>query len=98
MAFFGDHYNTDVNASAMAKTTLAQKWHSFAVIEELAQVDPRLRENLPADHIDTSRLWGPSYFYEEQEGQRVKSLLVGEVCRVARYAVPYMRSISLLMP
>lgn len=67
-------------------------------MEELAQVDPRLREDLPEDHIDTTRVWGSHYFYEECNGVRLRSYFAGEACKVARYAVPYMRSISLLLP
>jgi len=65
VAFFGDHYLSDVSSSAKCSKSEGVIWHAIAVIEELALIDPTLDMGIPADHVLTTSKWGSNYFYEE---------------------------------
>lgn len=53
----------------------------------------------PADHVLTSEKWGPSYFFESiDNSDKVHvNYFVGEVAKVARYALPYVKNIELML-
>ena len=53
----------------------------------------------PADHVLTSEKWGPSYFFESiDNSEKVHvNYFVGEVAKVARYALPYVKNIELML-
>lgn len=96
IAFFGDHYMSDVHSSALGNTDQVT-WESFAVIEELANYDGRFRQGSKPDNVMTENYWGPDYFFEFVNGKRMRNLFVTEAARVSRYAVPFMKNIALLM-
>jgi hypothetical protein len=96
IAFFGDHYMSDVDASALAKSDQAT-WEAIAVIEELANYDCSLWQGSEPDNVMTQNYWGPDYFFELTNGKRLKNFFVNEAAKVSRYAIPFMKSITLLM-
>ena len=87
---------SDVHASALGKTDQAT-WEAFAVIEELANYDRRLWQGSEPDNVMTLNYWGPDYFFELVNGKRMKNFFVTEAAQVSRYAIPFMKSITLLM-
>lgn len=103
VAYFGDHYWSDVlyggsflpPARDQQSTT---KWDSIAVMEELYyEHDPASRrvfypQSTSPSLIDTRPFWGPNYFLD---GSR-RNYFVAEAERVARYAIPFARTIQLL--
>jgi hypothetical protein len=86
--YFGDHYMSDVHFSAQVP-----RWQSIAVIEELGYEDSRLDDGIDPDSVNCSSKWG-DYFLSESGH---KNYFVSEVARVARYALPYVRNINLMM-
>lgn len=95
IAFFGDHYMSDVHAAAKSKQVPGVSWDAFAVIEELAQHDERLLQGQAKDWVDTRDKWGANYFLEQTALGLKRNYFVAEACKVARYALPYMRNIAL---
>ena len=104
VAYFGDHYWSDAYHSASFQwrsldSDIPQKWDSIAVIEELFYEHDKLTRSqlYPAgaspNLIDTRPFWGPSYFIKG--GKR--NYFVSEVAGVARYAIPFVRNLNLLM-
>ncbi len=64
MCFFGDHYLSDVWASATCLSQNSVKWDAIAVIEELAYFDKRLEMGHDPQAINTEAFWGPNYFID----------------------------------
>lgn len=64
IAFFGDHYASDVYASATCASSDKVKWDAIAVIEELAVFDRRLEMGCDFERISTYEYWGPNYFFD----------------------------------
>jgi len=54
VAYFGDHYLSDVNSSASCQNSPSVTWNSIAVIEEIGLIDPSLDMGRPADHVLTT--------------------------------------------
>ena len=79
---------SDVHFSAQNKG-----WDSLAVVEELATFDRQLDGGIDPCAVDTSEKWG-AYFVHEC-GRR--NFFVGEIAKVARYALPYVRNIGMMI-
>lgn len=87
---------SDVFCAAGCSTSSSVKWDSIAVIEELSLFDKRLEvEN--ESRIDFCQHWGPNYFVDMAGVQPMRNFFVLEAAKVARYAVPFVRNIELIM-
>ena len=102
VAYLGDHYWSDVEASAKFKFKeggVTTMWDGIAVIEELYyEQEPHQRQHLlPVGNnphlVDTRPYWGPSYFLEGTK----RNYFVAEVEKVSRYAIPFVRNLKLLL-
>lgn len=99
VCYFGDHFWSDVHASATYKQDGKPKWDSIAVIEELYWFDKTASEGKEAHLLSMDRYWGSNFFFDDHPSQAepVKNYFVGEVEKVARYAVPFLKNISRLV-
>lgn len=107
IAYFGDHYLTDVYHTAVARFCdkedhMREKWDAIAIIEELFFHDKSLDMGLDPDMINSAPKWGGNYFWEEvpmpNGTTRVKrNYFVSEVGKSARYAMPFVRNIAHLL-
>ena len=86
------------------------KWDSFAVIEEFFQLDPSYARGVDPHLIPHDEAhWGPSYFtYKvnipkegalkgEREDKIMVEHFVANILATARYAVPFIKNIDMLM-
>ena len=99
MCYFGDHFWSDVHASATYKQSDKPKWDSIAVIEELYWFDNQASEGKEAHLLSMDRFWGNNFFFDNHPSQTepIKNYFVAEVEKVARYAVPFVKNISRLI-
>ena len=69
------------------------------MIEEIGIIDPTLDMGRAADHVTTTERWGPSYFIDttENSDQVFINYFVAEVAKEARYALPYVKNIELML-
>jgi hypothetical protein len=94
IAFFGDHYYSDVYASACCSSQNSCKWAAFAVIEELGLYDrAQLDMGTNPDYVATDDYWGASYFTDECNGKTEKNYFVSGVEDDAKYALPFVANI-----
>jgi len=69
------------------------------VIEELALYDKTLEMGRAADHVLTTEKWGPNFFFDcNSDTEEIKlNYFVSEVSKVARYALPFIKNIKLML-
>lgn len=69
------------------------------MIEELGHHDTSLEMGTSADHVSTIESWGPCYFLDDIEGSESVHVnyFVSQVAKVARYALPFVKNIDLML-
>jgi len=84
-------------------------WHAFAIIEELAKENMDLCGQVDPHFVDNSFFWGPDYFvdeyYSEKEeetdesgpNKQVVNFFVNQVLQDSRYALAFIKNISIFM-
>ncbi|CDW90182.1 UNKNOWN [Stylonychia lemnae] len=94
VAFFGDQYISDVYSSS-----LNENWDAFAVVEEMNHYDDRYCEGVSPLLMKYEQYWGESYFIEKSlDGKRIKkNYFISQVEDCARYMLPLMKNINLMM-
>ena len=73
------------------------EWDAIAVIEELYWQDKDSSEGSDAHLNDMGPYWGSDFFFDLVDGRPVKNYFVGEIEKVARYAVPFVKNIRRLV-
>ena len=101
MAYVGDHFRNDVHFGGSFQPNGGLKWDSIAVVEEMWRFDESSSEGRDPQLIDNSRYWGHNFFYDQQSvggsESLVKNYFVGEIEKVARYAVPFAKNLKSLI-
>ena len=100
MAYFGDHYWSDVDASASFQPQIepAQpKWDAIAVVEEFWWSDNESSEGDDPLLIDNTQFWGDNYFVDIVNGQKVRNYFAAEMDKKARYAIPFIKNMKRLI-
>ena len=91
IAFFGDHYITDIFASSENRG-----WDGIAVVEELALYDRALEEGSNSRNINNDEYWGrAAYFVEHQTKESHKrSYFISQLENYSRYMLPFVSNID----
>jgi len=83
-------------------TPNGHKWDAIAIIEELSHFDKSLCEGSDPQLVDTRGHFGPNFFVKEvrhgaETPRTVKNFFVSEIEKTARYAMPFVRNLRLLL-
>ena len=97
MAYFGDHFWSDVYAATLCKPPGEPQWQSIGVVEDLWFFDNAVSGGKDPKLAQVGAFWGLNYFSDTVDGRQVKHLFARDMERAARYAVPLLRNINMLM-
>lgn len=99
IAYFGDHFWSDVHAAGTFSPRDAPKWDSIAVVEEFWRFDKQSSCGSDPRLLSNEMYWGDNYFLDQVPYQEapVKNYFVAEMEKVARYAVPFAKNIKQLI-
>lgn len=98
VAYCGDHFWSDALAATYCKPRGQPAWQSIGVVEELWWFNNGSSEGKDPHLIDNSTFWGANHFVDTlADGSQVKNFFTKEMETAARYAVPFLKNLGMLL-